>query len=135
MILLAIALQAAAAEPLTIDLACRGQGQVSRSDKAKGSDKVTTRREPFYGLARVRIRGDVAEAQVPMPMRGAYAPDWSEIGKLRVTPAQITGKIKLALLYAPVFTIDRSTGELVIDGSMSHFSGECDASDPSARRF
>lgn len=136
MLLFAAALQAATGlAPLTVDLTCRGSGQASRSTKVPGKDKVETRREPFNGIARLRLRGDTAQAQVPAQMRGAYAPDWADISNLKVTEDAITGKIKLALLYAPVFTVNRSTGELVIDGSMSHYSGSCDASDPTARKF
>jgi hypothetical protein len=130
--------------PLSIDLLCRGDGErfqqteLKRRDKdGKTVSKWVRDRIPFYGAVELRVRGATAQARVPNGMLAEYDEGgWREVRKLVVTDDKIDGKIHFGVLYAPVMTISRVTGEIAISGSMSNFSGSCEPYEPERdRRF
>ena len=136
--------QRATGELLSINLVCRGTGEIHRmvpnpdKDKKKSgyNPSMIMRRTPFDGTVQLRLRPGKGEAMVPPAMVGEYGErGWKEVSKLAITSDAIDGKVELALLYAPRMHVDRTTGTIQITGTQSDFNGQCRPYDPSQRAF
>ncbi len=136
----AVALTASmqATSALDADLYCRGRGDrfVTTTTKVRNPDGSFTNRTdnsrvPFTGPIHVRVAGGAGQAMIPDDMLADDdARGWHELKKLQVTDRSITGKIYFNWLFSPVFSIDRATGTMTVDGSLAKFSGTCDPYDP-----
>lgn len=137
-LLFTAAAQAAAPAALDADLFCRGRGDrlVTTQTKIRKEDGTIVNRSeqgrvPFTGAIHLRVAGGTGQAMLPGGMLG---PDdtagWHEVKKLALTDQKITGKIYFDWLYSPVMTVDRATGTMKVDGSLSTFSGTCARYDP-----
>lgn len=135
---LTAAMQAATPSTLDADLYCRGRGDrsVTTTTKVRNADGSITNRTDNSGVAftgpiHLRVAGGTGQAMIPDDMLADDdARGWHELKKLQVTERSITGKIYFGWLYSPVFSIDRGTGTMTVDGSLSKFSGTCARYDP-----
>ncbi|RYG90201.1 MAG: hypothetical protein EON59_00285 [Alphaproteobacteria bacterium] len=124
----------------TVDLVCRGSGETIQMVKLTAAEKARTpdlnfrrQADPFRGAIRISVRPTGSEAELPAAMVGPYGDRTVELAKLKVSRELIEGKLSIALLYSPLFKINRVTGSISVQGSQGNFSGECEPYDPSAK--
>jgi hypothetical protein len=128
----------ALAQPTNLDLTCQGRGMAKQLVK---NYFKTDKKDPDYvqrpnridGVARVRVRGDLAEIMLPPGM--SVNKGWQKVKKLVVSDTEIRGSVQVALLSSAKLSIDRMGGSLLLDGDQGNFSGQCRAADPNYRAF
>jgi hypothetical protein len=81
----------------------------------------------------VRIRGAVAEMNMPPAAGGTRAADgWRQVKQFTMTENEITGRVRVGLISAASFRIDRRTGLITSSGG---YAGQCRKEDLSKRAF
>ena len=115
----------AVAQPLTIDLTCPVRGT--------GKEMVKNYQTRVDGVARVKIRGDVAEIMLPPGI--SVLGDWFKVKKLAISDSEIRGSVQTALLSSSKLVIDRIGGSISLSGDNGSFGGRCSAADPGQRAF
>lgn len=132
--------------PLRLDLVCDGQADVSTSTTtnvgepggpvnfvtSNGRDRVVERVTVSFSENGGRIR--LPDSMLPT-IRGRSEDGWRPLSNVEVTDDRITGRMSFNFIDRPSVRIDRVTGTLEVRGLDTSFVGECQAIDPSARRF
>lgn len=137
---------AAQQSPVRLDLVCEGQANVSTSTTTNigepggpvnfvttnGRDRVSERVTVSINETGGRIR--LPDSMLPT-IRGRSEDGWRPLSNLQVGESQITGRMSFNIIDKPSVRIDRVTGTLEVRGLDTSFVGECQAIDPTARRF
>lgn len=136
-----------AQEPtLRLDLVCDGQANVSTSSTTNvgepggpvnfvttsGRDQVRERVTVSFNENGGRIR--LPDSMLPT-IRGRSEDGWRPLSNVEISDDRITGRMSFNFIDRPSVRIDRVTGTLEVRGLDTSFVGECQAIDPSARRF
>jgi hypothetical protein len=131
-----------AATPQQVILSCQGGGTVqasqsgttstynSKTKKYETGTSTSTAKQPFTGIVRVEISGDMGRVALPKPMvpvLNSSSEGWFPIGKLASSDKEIAGQVSINALNQPKLRIDRMTGDITISGGFSEFSGKCEA--------
>jgi hypothetical protein len=81
-----------------------------------------------------RIRPPVV--MLPPVKGGGLGDGWWKLEKLSVGDTEITGLFKLNVLNNPIVRIDRTTGDIEVNGYMyTRFNGRCEVANSAERRF
>ena len=131
-----------AAAPQQVILSCQGAGTVDGSqssttdtynEKTKTYETgttITSAKQPFTGILRVEIAGDMARVALPTPMvplLNSASEGWFQVKKLSSSDQEISGQVAINALNHAKLRIDRMTGDIAVTGGFSEFNGKCEA--------
>lgn len=97
-----------------------------------GRDQVRERVTVSFNENGGRIR--LPDSMLPT-IRGRSEDGWRPLSNVEISDDRITGRMSFNFIDRPSVRIDRVTGTLEVRGLDTSFVGECQAIDPSARRF
>lgn len=132
---------AIARDPNSLVLVCYGAGTRptvkteqnyawdDKEGKWRTKDSVHGSSEGFNSDVQIELYGDhgrihLGQSLVP-PINSGGDNGWWELNNLQVTPDQIMAGYRLNGMNKPRLTVDRRSGQIVIDGQ-TNFSGRCD---------
>lgn len=132
--------------PAEFHLLCHGTGQnqVATTSSGVGFFKhlalafgSSTQVQNFDDDVRVDIQGNTPRITLPGRFLAAIHRTVTTytITPLAIDDDAISGKISINWANHPNFRINRHTGVIEVDGSLGHFTGKCEKTDPDQRAF
>lgn len=145
-----LAMAATNAQALDLKLRCDGVASYTTAQSTFGSvsgDVNLNASSTRYGVGQAQDRilveindtgGRIRPPKIMLPpIRGGGAGDgWWAFTKLDVGETEISAKFSINVLNKPSVRIDRSTGDIEVQGFQNtRFVGRCAVADPAERKF
>ena len=110
---LMLAASAARASAANLSLVCDGHGS--------NLNKLTS----LPAQVQVKVEGDSGKMKLPSFLHNVNNDDWSVLSHVTIGDDEIRGRVSIGILANPLFSIDRHTGSMELDGGGISFTGLC----------